>query len=84
MYVPLYLSWNKPTCYFTPCLSSLSHDIIQVADPDCKGTCKKWVMEKMAAEDGGIDFIFITPYRVSGSGSKPARKHSNRCKTTVC
>ena len=27
MYVPLYLSWNKPTCYFTPCLSSLSFDI---------------------------------------------------------
>ena len=26
MYVPLYLSWNKPTCYFTPCLSSLSRD----------------------------------------------------------
>ena len=26
MYVPLYLSWNKPTCYFTPCLSSLSCD----------------------------------------------------------
>ena len=29
MYVPLYLLWNKPTRYFTPCLSSLLHDKLE-------------------------------------------------------